>query len=98
VNQITATGGRAFEVQTDSGRDIVILREPGAKLAQTLNVVSDFNCACLRFAESSSTPEELVVLGGQRLEFAGNNIVESSERVDGSWLIKDARSGTYVRN
>jgi hypothetical protein len=98
VKRIKATGGRGFEVQTENGRDIVILREPGAKLAQTLNVVSDFNCAWLRFAESSSTPEELVVVGGQRLELAGNKIVESSERLDGSWLRKDARSGTYVRN
>jgi hypothetical protein len=37
-------------------------------------------------------------VGGQRLELAGNKIVESSERLDGSWLRKDARSGTYVRN
>jgi len=98
VKQIEATGGRAFEVQTENRRDIVILREPGAKLAQTLSVVSDFNCAWLRFPESSSTPEELLVLGGQRLEFAGNKIVESFEGVESSWLGKDARSGTYVRN
>jgi heparinase II/III-like protein len=98
VKQIKATGGRAFEVQTENRRDIVILREPGAKFAQALSVVSDFNCAWLRFQESSSTPEELLVLGGQRLEFAGNKIVESSERVESSWLTRDARSGTYVRN
>jgi hypothetical protein len=98
VEQIKATGARGFEVQNESRRDLLILREPGAELAQTLSLVSDFDCAWLRFSESSSSPDELLVLGGQRLEFAGNKIIESSERVEYSWLRKDADSGAYVRN
>jgi hypothetical protein len=98
VTQLAVNGGRGFELQTSHTRDVVILRERAAPLAQMAAVVSDFDCAWLRFADGNSTPEEIVLLGGQRLELDGQKIVESSERVESSWLRRDAAQRTYVRN
>jgi hypothetical protein len=98
VNQLEVTGGRGFAVQTGDTRDVVILRDRAAQLAQMGTFVSDFDCAWLRFGPQDSTPAEMVLLGGQRLELEGQKIVESSERVEHSWLRKDAAQKTYVRN
>ena len=98
VKQIDVRGGRGFEVEIESVRDILILRDAGAELAQTPSLVSDFDCAWLRFSTSNSTPEELLVLSGKRLEFAGDKILDSSEHCEYSWLRKDAQRRSYVRN
>jgi hypothetical protein len=99
VEQIDVTGGRGFEVHNENSRDVVIIRDRGnAGVAQTASMISDFEYTWARFDRNNPTPEELVLLGGQRLELDGQKIVESSERVEYSWLRKDTEQGTYVRN
>jgi hypothetical protein len=99
VEQIEVSGGRGFEVRRRDSRDLLLVRHAtGVGLAQTVSVVSDFEYTWLRFIGDDPHPAEVLVLGGQDLEIAGQKIVESSERVDYSWLSRDARQETYVRN
>ena len=80
VEQIEADGGRGFEIRNEHTRDVVLIRDRSARLAQMASVVSDFDCAWLRFVEGASTPQEMVLLGKGRLELASRKIVESSEQ------------------
>lgn len=98
LKQIEIAGGRGFEVRIGDMRDVVILRDRAAQLAQMGSIVSDFDCAWLRFAGRDPAPAEMVLLGGQRLELESQTIVESSERVEHSWLRRGAAQKTYVRN
>ena len=98
VEQVEVSGGRGFQVDTEHSRDVVIIRDRGARLAQMASVVSDFDCAWMRFTRSGPTPEEIVLLGGQQLELDGTKIVDSAERVEYLCLNKDAARKTYVRN
>jgi hypothetical protein len=82
VEQVEVTGGRGFELRTEHSRDLVIIRNRTAPLAQTASVVTDFDWAWLRFAGDSSAPEEMVLLGGSKLELNGKKIAGSAERVE----------------
>jgi hypothetical protein len=100
VEQIEVAGdARGFEVHNKDARDVLIIREPGTEgVAQIPSVISDFEYTWLRFDGNDPTPAELVLLGGQKLEIAGHKIIESSERIEHSWLKKDAEQQIYVRN
>jgi hypothetical protein len=98
VKPSEVSGGRGFEIRMGDRRDVLVMRDCRTALAQTPSLVSDFDCAWLRFSGSNSTPEELLVLGGQRLELTGNKIISSAERIEYSWLTRHAHDGTYVRN
>lgn len=98
VKPVDTSGGRGFELQTAHVRDVVILRDRAAGLAQMAAITSDFDCAWLRFADGNPTPEEIILLGGRRLELDGRQIVDLSERVEHSCLGKDAVQRSYVRN
>jgi hypothetical protein len=98
VEQTQTTGGRAFEIRNEHTRDLVISRDRSARLAQMAAVVSDFDCAWLRFTGDTPAPEEIVLLDGQRLELDGTKIVESAERVEYLYLKYDAAQKSYVRN
>ena len=89
VEQVEVAGGRGFELRTGHSRDLVILRDRTAPLAQTASVVTDCDCVWMRFAGDSSAPEEIVLLGGSKLELSGTKLVESAERFEYE---------TYVRN
>lgn len=80
VEQIEVTGGRGFELRNEHNRDLVLIRDRTARLAQTDSVVSDCDCVWLRFVEDAAVPQELILLGEGRLELAGGKIVESSEQ------------------
>ena len=92
VEQIEVSGGRGFEVVNENSRDVVIIRDRGnAGVAQTASVISDFEYTWLRFDGNNSTPAELVLLGGKKLQIAGQRIVESRERVEYSCFRRDAK-------
>ncbi|HSD46787.1 MAG TPA: alginate lyase family protein, partial [Pyrinomonadaceae bacterium] len=82
VEEIETTGGRGFELRTGHFRDRLILRDRSAPLAQTASIVTDFDCAWIRFAGDGATPDEVVALGGSKLELNGTQIVNSAERVE----------------
>ena len=54
-------------------------------------MISDFEYTWLRFDGNSETPAESVLLGGRKLEIAGQRIVESRERVEYSCSRRDAK-------
>jgi len=91
VEAVEVTGGRGFAVRNGNLHDLVIIRDwRGRGLAQTSAIVSDFDCAWMRFSGDNSNPAEMLLLGGRKLELAGQKIVESAVRVEYSWLRKDA--------
>ena len=79
VEQVDIDGGHGFEVRNEHTRDVVILRDRSARLAQMASLVTDCDCAWLRFLGNASTPNEIVLLGQGRLELGGGKVVESSE-------------------
>ena len=86
VEEFEVTGGRGFVVRNDFLHDFVIIRDFHSNgLAQTSSIVSDFDCAWLRFTGSNSNPDQMLLLGGHRLELEGMKIVGSPERLD-YWL------------
>ena len=90
VEEIEVSGGRGFEIRSEHYRDLLIVKD--GRKARTSSLISDFEYTWLRFSSTNPAPEELVLLGGQELEYAGQKIVESAERVEYSFLNK------YVRN
>ena len=83
VEEIEVSGGRGFEIRSEHSRDVVVVKDTGnAGEARMPSVISDFEYTWLRFSGDNTTPRELVVLGGRRLEFAGETMVESAERVE----------------
>lgn len=83
VEEIEVSGGRGFVVRNGNSHDLVIIRDYRTNgLAQTPLIVSDFDCAWLRFTGGNSNPDEMLLLGGHRLELEGKKIVESPERLD----------------
>ena len=99
VEEVQATGGHGFKVQTENSHDVLLIQDPGnSGISQMGSMISDFEYTWMRFDERHSVPEELVLLGGQKLEINGQKIVEAPERVEYSWFRKDADLGTYVRN
>ena len=89
VKQVEVSGGCGFELRAGRLRDRVIFRDRGAPLAQTASIVTDFDCVWLRFAGDKSTPEEVVLLGGSKLELDGTKVVELAERVEHSYSTCD---------
>ena len=98
IEQLEIDGGRGVEIRTERARDLIIIRDRDARLAQTASMVSDFDYTWVRFASGNETPEELVLLGGRRLEVDGTEIVNSTEAVESSCWKRDAARKIYVRN
>jgi hypothetical protein len=91
VQALETTGGRGFELRTGDSRDVVIIRDRGARLAQTASIVTDCDCVWMRFAGDDATPEESVSLGGSKLELGGTQIVESVGPGQSPWNYTDFR-------
>jgi hypothetical protein len=86
VREIEALEGRAFEIDFEDKRDLLMLRGlPGetAGPAETAKLSSDFGLTWARFATPRArTPEELVLIGGQTLQLEGRDILKSGKRID----------------
>ena len=86
VREIEALNGRAFEINTQDKHDVLLLRrgwgiENG--LIETPRFVSDFDVAWVRFAnERARSPEELVLIGGDRVELDGRILLQSTRTID----------------
>lgn len=82
VREIEAAGGRAFEVldMLDEGRRDVLLAGDGHAV-EAAGSASDFAWSWLRLAHDQRTLKEMVLLGGRRLLFDGQEIFKTTERV-----------------
>jgi hypothetical protein len=84
VREIEATEGRAFEVITGGQHDLLLLRgsSPFAD-SGTRRLATDFDLTWARFSnERARMPDELVLIGGQWLEFDGQEILRAEKRID----------------
>lgn len=93
VREIEAVNGRAFEINTESHHDILLIRHlsevrlglevDAVGRVQTARMESDFEVTWARFGnEKARVPEELVLIGGGSLEFEGRKLLDSRERLD----------------
>ncbi|HVI73043.1 MAG TPA: alginate lyase family protein [Pyrinomonadaceae bacterium] len=82
--------GNAFEVRDMQTRDVLLMGQ-GQSLEAGLD--SDFQLAWMRFGESSSL-DELVLIGGRRLIVAGQEIINSSQFIN---YVEGRRVGDEIR-
>jgi hypothetical protein len=84
VREIEAVAGRAFEIKIGEKHDVLLIHDASemASLVETGRLASDFDLTWARFGnEQARLPEELVLIGGQMLEFEGREILQSKERI-----------------
>jgi hypothetical protein len=79
VREREAAGGRAFEISLVGVRDLVLLGD--GRRVESGRWASDFEWAWVRLTLDGSAPEELILLGGSRLEFVGREIFAAGGRV-----------------
>ena len=84
VIEVEAIGGRAFEVAHKNGLDIVMIRdEKAGERVETARMASDFAWTWVRFGGPEDlSPEEMVLLGGKKLWFAGNPALASERLIE----------------
>jgi hypothetical protein len=86
VREIEALNGSAFEVQSDTRHDVLLLRDSCDDevrgWVETARLASDFDIAWVRFdRESSLTPDEFILINGHTLEFEGRALLRSTKRI-----------------
>jgi hypothetical protein len=86
VRELEALNGRAFEIDFGAYRDLLILRdvisEPVRGWVETARFASDFDLTWVRFnRESARMPVELLVIDGHTVEFEGEELLHSPERI-----------------
>ncbi|MDQ2856230.1 MAG: heparinase II/III family protein [Acidobacteriota bacterium] len=81
VREVEAIGGRAFEIRGAGMHDILMIKTGGQ--AEMAELASDFDWTWARFAgEEATIPEELVLIGGHRLELGGREVLRSERRIN----------------
>lgn len=80
VLEVEAIGGRAFEIAGDKTFDIVMIGN-GTRVEMS-RLASDFEWAWVRFLDAGRVPDEFVLVGGQKLELEGREILRSARRIN----------------
>jgi hypothetical protein len=80
VKEVEAIGGRAFEFFDENVVDLVMICD--GHRVETARLTSDFEWTWARFSRENNIPEELVLIGGSRLELEGREILSSARRID----------------
>ncbi len=81
VREVEAIGGRAFEIGGAGIHDIVLMRV--GDRVEMARLASDFDWTWARFADEEATvPEELILIGGHRLELEGREVLRSERRLN----------------
>jgi hypothetical protein len=81
IKEVEAIGGRAFEFSEENALDIVMICD--GHRVETARLASDFAWTWARFSsENGNIPEELVLIGGSKLELEGREILSSARRID----------------
>jgi len=80
VAEIETIGGRGFEIISENELDVVMIRRDSR--VETARLASDFQWTWVRFSrEAEDTPEELVLIGGQKFSLNGQEILRSERRL-----------------
>ncbi|MFL6209340.1 MAG: alginate lyase family protein [Pyrinomonadaceae bacterium] len=80
VREMAATGGRAYEINSASVRDLLLLGNGHDVTAAEW--ATDAAWVWIRSALNGRAPEELLLLGGRRLTFGAQEIFSTAERVE----------------
>jgi hypothetical protein len=81
VREVEAIGGRAFEIGGAGMHDILMIKT--GSQAEMARLASDFEWTWARFADEEATiPEELVLIGGHKLELEGREVLRSERRIN----------------
>ncbi|HEY0376145.1 MAG TPA: alginate lyase family protein [Pyrinomonadaceae bacterium] len=102
ARELSAEGGRLFEVRAEGARDFVMACDADA--VEGGRFVSDFSWAWARFAADGARLEELVLVRGSRFLLDGRPVFESRERAAyvvarrvGGELLVETDAGARVR-
>jgi hypothetical protein len=93
VREVIATGGRAFEIDVQGKRDLLLLRHiHGTTVAprvESSGIVSDFSLSWLRFDRTDSRPQECILIGGESLELDGKRLEIQQGASNGFYYVRN---------
>src|SRR5215475_2966127 len=74
LSKIETVGGKAFEITSENGLDIVMIRDrQGAGRVETERLASDFEWSWASFSNrEDEVPKEFLLIDGQTLQLDGN--------------------------
>ena len=82
VNEIFATSGRAFAVNTANNRDLFVYGDEDADVTRTTHFDSNFRFAWARFSSIEDTIlEEIVLISGSRFYYGGREVINYPKRL-----------------
>jgi hypothetical protein len=79
VNPISSSAGHAFELCGERRRDLLVVGD--GHPVETKRCYSDFDLTWLRLGGEGSTIEEMVLIGGRRLTFDGQVLLDASDPI-----------------
>jgi len=87
ARQIEALGGKAFSIDFNGRRDVLMWREAEREAArtwcETVQFASDFELVWARFERNDQRRiEELILIDGHTLEFEGHGLLRSRKKID----------------
>jgi uncharacterized heparinase superfamily protein len=99
VREIEAINGRGYEINKDGTHDVLLVTPSGDaqyyESVETARMASDFEMTWVRFAdEHAREPEELVLIGGSRLNLEGREVVNSTGTIP---FLVATRIGNHYR-
>jgi len=82
VSEIETVGGKAFEITSENGLDIVMIRDGQSDgRVETERLASDFDWSWASFSNrEDEVPKELLLIGGQALQLDGKDILRAEKR------------------
>jgi len=93
AREIPAVGGKAFEIDFEGKRDVLLLRNAQRKKAahrvEVPRMVSDFAVSWMRFNREGHGPEEFVLIGGETFELDGRRLETGRSRSTGFCYVRN---------
>lgn len=80
LREVLAVGGRAFAARDANGTDYVFIGAGG--LIEAERFASDFAWGWVRLGEGGAMLDELILIGGRRFIFDGQEIINAPERAE----------------
>ena len=76
AKEIPAVAGKAFEIDFQGKRDVLLLRNVQGKpgCVEIPRIASDFAVSWVRFNREGQRPEEVVLIGGETFELDGRRV------------------------
>lgn len=79
VEEVAAAGGRAFMIRYAGYTDLFLYQDDPASSIETGIFISNFKYSWARLRPDESAPDELILVGGDKLTIGGTEVFESQE-------------------